>query len=95
MNAVKIVGMGLVTGLGSSVRQVYEAACAGKDTFRELTRFDASPYAQIHGGPLSDEQENQLRHKKKSVELIVAVSAGHKLRYALPHNFTFNFVTAP
>ena len=73
MNAVKIVGMGLVTGLGSSVRQVYEAACAGKDTFRELTRFDASPYAQIHGGPLSDEQENQLRQQYPDDDISIAM----------------------
>ncbi|MBP5641303.1 MAG: hypothetical protein J6X55_17635 [Victivallales bacterium] len=71
--AYKIIGMGLVSAMGGSVDEVFKAMCGGGDAFRELTRFDSTPYAQRHGGQLDDALEDELRAEFPDDDIAIAM----------------------
>jgi len=41
---VVVTGLGMVTPLGTGVRENWEAACSGKSGIRTITKFDPSPF---------------------------------------------------
>ena len=47
MRRVVVTGIGLVTALGATVKETWEAMLAGKDGISEITSFDTSRY-KVH-----------------------------------------------
>jgi 3-oxoacyl-[acyl-carrier-protein] synthase II len=50
---VVITGLGVVTSLGETVDEMWEAVCAGRSGIRPVTRFDFSKYPVRFGGECS------------------------------------------
>ena len=51
---VVVTGVGMVTPLGTGVKDNWEAACAGKNGIGPITKFDASPFASQIAGEVKD-----------------------------------------
>src|SRR3954470_22682687 len=47
---VVITGLGVVTSLGETVDEYWEALCAGKSGIKKITRWDATPFPVRFGG---------------------------------------------
>ena len=47
---VVITGMGVVTSLGETVDELWEALCAGRSGIKTVTRWDFSKYPVRFGG---------------------------------------------
>lgn len=73
MSNVKIIGMGLVSGMGRCVDDAFQKMCAEGDAFREITRFDPQPYAKTTAGQLDEALENSLREDFPDDDLAVAM----------------------
>ena len=75
-----ITGMGLVCGLGKDVDDVFQRLCAGEHVFRDIDRFPTEPYAQMRGGELPPELEDELRDAfpDDDLSLAMTVDAGRQ-----------------
>lgn len=51
---VVITGLGVITSLGETVDEVWDALCAGRSGIRMVTRFDFSKYPVKFGGECTD-----------------------------------------
>jgi 3-oxoacyl-[acyl-carrier-protein] synthase II len=54
MRRVVITGLGVITSLGESVDEMWEALCAGRSGIKNITRWDASKYPVRFGGECTD-----------------------------------------
>ncbi len=73
MATIDIVGMGLVSCLGSNADQSWQGMLAGKDGFRALDRFPLDDYTQTNGGQLSTDAEEALRDELPEDDLACAM----------------------
>lgn len=58
--SLKVIGMGLICGLGDGPEAVFSRMCEGDSAISEIRNFDTSSYAQRHGGQLPEELEKRL-----------------------------------
>ena len=78
---VVITGFGAVTPLGNTVRETWEALCAGKSGIGEITKFDTRDFETKIAGeiknfdPLSFVNKKELRHLD---DFIIYANYAHK-----------------
>jgi 3-oxoacyl-[acyl-carrier-protein] synthase II len=51
---IVITGLGVITSLGESVNEMWDALCVGKSGIKNITRWDASSYPARFGGECTD-----------------------------------------
>ncbi len=65
MKRVVITGMGLITALGHTVEETWEALCQGRSGIGPIRKFDASEYPVRFAGEVRDfEPSRYLEHKE-------------------------------
>jgi len=65
MKRVVITGMGLITALGHTVEETWEALCQGRSGIGPIRKFDASAYPVRFAGEVRDfEPSHYLEHKE-------------------------------
>ena len=65
MKRVVITGMGLITALGHTVEETWEALCQGRSGIGPIRKFDASAYPVRFAGEVRDfEPSRYLEHKE-------------------------------
>src|SRR4029077_8181127 len=65
MKRVVITGMGLITALGHTVEETWEALCQGRSGIGPIRNFDASAYPVRFAGEVRDfEPSRYLEHKE-------------------------------
>src|SRR5260370_16734971 len=65
MKRVVINGMGLITALGHTVEENWEALCQGRSGIGPIRKFDASEYPVRFAGEVRDfEPSRYLEHKE-------------------------------
>ena len=61
---VVITGLGVVTSLGETVDEMWEALCAGKSGIGPITRLDTSKYPVQIGGECTNFDVTQVRRRR-------------------------------
>ena len=70
---VDVVGMGIVSCLGTGVDTVFGAMCSGACGVRPIDRFPAEDFAQRSGGQLPAGDEDELREEFENDDLAAAM----------------------
>ena len=62
---VVVTGLGMVSALGTGVRENWEAVCSGKSGIGPITKFDASPFPSQIAGEVKDFRSEDFMDKQQ------------------------------